>query len=356
MNALTTLLRKYLLVVGLTAGFAALGYAQGVETVCTGQTKKYKANASYPGSEFVWKLTGGTVVDQTASGDTIVVKWSDVPGDYWIKLVEHNFGCQSDTVWLQVNVLQIPSIYLEPTVMLCEGKTVNLTAEDGFDSYLWSTGDETQSITVSEAGEYTIQAQYFCGLVYDTVVVELVPLPFANAGPDITIKKGEGTWLTAENYPDYSYLWAPPEWLDNPESYTTWATPEATTVFNLTVTDQFGCTNTDNVTVIIVEENQEIFIYNGFTPNGDGFNDTWEIMVGPPGSEYEEQIPVNQVYQDVIINVFDRNNHKVFHSIDYNNDWDGTHYKNQNKLPLGTYFYVIKIDDKTFRGTVSILR
>jgi len=343
MSALSTMLRKYLLVVGLITGFTALSFAQGVEEVCTGQTKKYRATTEYSGSEFVWKLTGGTIVNQTVSADTITVTWSNTPGNYWIKLVEHNFGCHSDTIWLQVVVRQIPSINLDPEILLCTGKTVDLDAGSDFENYLWSTGETTQSITVSEEGTYWIEAQSFCGAVYDTVTVTLIPLPIADAGDDAHIKAGESATLTAAYYPDYSYLWDPPEWLTNPESYTTQATPEVTTIFNLTVTDQFGCTNTDNVTVYV--DNEVLTIYNGFTPNNDGFNDYWVI----------DNI---HLFPDVEITVFDRRNNKVFHTVGYENNWDGKHYKTGRDLPFGTYYYIISIPsaDKTFRGTVSILR
>src|SRR5690625_5408101 len=38
---------------------------------------------------------------------------------------------------------------------MCEGSSVELTASEG-ESYSWSTGETTQSITVSEAGEYYV--------------------------------------------------------------------------------------------------------------------------------------------------------------------------------------------------------
>jgi gliding motility-associated-like protein len=343
MDNLTTLLRKYLLVIGLIAGFAALSLAQGVDEVCTGQTKKYKANGSYPDSEFTWKVEGGTIAEQSALGDTIIVVWGNTPGTWWVKLVEHNFGCQSDTIELQVNLQQIPSINLDPLVLLCTGQTVDLDAGPGFESYLWSTDQTTQFITISEGGTYWVQAQSFCGPISDTVVVELLPLPIAEAGDDVYIKVGESATLTATYFSEYSYSWEPPEWLSAPNWYTTQATPDVTTTFNLTVTDQFGCTNTDFVTVFV--DNEVLTIYNAFTPNGDGFNDTWVI----------DNI---DLFPDAEITVFDRRSNKVYHSVGYQNNWDGTHYKTGRQLPYGTYYYIISIPsaEKTFRGTVSIIR
>lgn len=44
---------------------------------------------------------------------------------------------------------------LEGNIDICEGETVELTANYG-DSYTWSTGDTSQTIFVSEPGEYTV--------------------------------------------------------------------------------------------------------------------------------------------------------------------------------------------------------
>ncbi len=343
---LNILIRKYLLVIALIIGFAALGFAQGgdVDTVqvCTGQTKKY-AVGGYGDSFFDWKVEGNSSSSTTVSGDTVTITWGTTPGTYMLKVVEKNFGCHSDTVKLAIRVLQIPSLNLSPLVLLCTGKTVELDPGDGFDTYLWSTGENTQAITVSSAGEYTVNANSVCGETSATVVVNLQPLPVANAGDDVYIAAGESATLSAELFPNYTYTWDPPEWLSNADTYTTVASPDATIVFNLTVTDIHGCTNTDFVTVYV--DNEILTIYNGFTPNGDGFNDTWVIRN-------------IELFPDAEISVYNRSSNVVFKTEGYDNSWNGTHYKTGRKLPFGIYYYVIRIPsaNKTFRGSVSILR
>ena len=53
-----------------------------------------------------------------------------------------------------------PSLTITPGGMIniCSGNTQTLTASPGFSSYLWNTGDTTQSIQVSLAGTYTASA------------------------------------------------------------------------------------------------------------------------------------------------------------------------------------------------------
>ena len=80
-----------------------------------------------------------------------------------------------------------------------------------------------------------------------------------------------------------------------------------------------------------------ITVYNGFSPDGDGINDTWVI-------KDIEHYPYSQTL------VVNRWGTIVFNKIFYKNDWDGTSNKlkselKDNKLPEGTYFYIIKLNN-----------
>ncbi|WP_310589090.1 SdrD B-like domain-containing protein [Fibrella forsythiae] len=82
---------------------------------------------------------------------------------------------------------------------------------------------------------------------------------------------------------------------------------------------------------------QTVFIPEGFSPNGDGINDTF-VITGTLGVT-------------VSLEIFNRWGHRVYYSEDYKNDWDGkpntgTQVGNtSNGLPDGTYFYVVKLSD-----------
>lgn len=91
----------------------------------------------------------------------------------------------------------------------------------------------------------------------------------------------------------------------------------------------------------------DLFIYNGFTPNGDGANDLWII-------DGIEQYPTNTVY------IFNRWGDKLWQQDGYDNVntvWDGAN-GDGAKVPIGTYFYVISIPDANpnhYEGWVQIV-
>ena len=73
-------------------------------------------------------------------------------------------------------------------------------------------------------------------------------------------------------------------------------------------------------------------ISDTFTPNGDGINDTWFIR------DIEN-------YPNSIVKVYNRWGHEVFGTVAYNNDWDAVYKESREKLPPGSYYYVINLGD-----------
>ena len=66
----------------------------------------------------------------------------------------------------------------------------------------------------------------------------------------------------------------------------------------------------------------------GFSPNGDGINDYWQIV----GIDN---------YPNNTITIFNRLGIKVFSSSNYKNDWNG--FFNGKVVPDGTYFYELNL-------------
>ncbi|SVC72769.1 uncharacterized protein METZ01_LOCUS325623, partial [marine metagenome] len=99
----------------------------------------------------------GYYIYNWSNGDTISTITATFPGDYYVTVIDEN-GCSasSDTVTIYLNqfAFDINSI---GTDSLCQpGGQVALDAGSGFFSYQWSTGANTQQITVNSTGNYTV--------------------------------------------------------------------------------------------------------------------------------------------------------------------------------------------------------
>jgi gliding motility-associated-like protein len=85
-----------------------------------------------------------------------------------------------------------------------------------------------------------------------------------------------------------------------------------------------------------------ITIPNAFTPNGDGINDTWNI------------INLNS-YPKVTVEIMNRYGNRVYFSIGYSAAWDGNH--NNVPVPFGVYYYIIKgVSNAPLSGYITVLR
>jgi gliding motility-associated-like protein len=141
-----------------------------------------------------------------------------------------------------------------------------------------------------------------------------------------------------------SYRWEPSTWLSDSTTEAVTTTPLDNIYYTVYGTTADGCVETDRVHVVIA---RVIEVYTGFSPNGDGINDTWTIR---HAAEYGERIRVK---------VFNRWGEPVFESKGYggSNQWDGT--RNGKPLPVGAYYFIIDVDDgqsKPYTGTITILR
>jgi gliding motility-associated-like protein len=97
--------------------------------------------------------------------------------------------------------------------------------------------------------------------------------------------------------------------------------------------------NTQSIEIILSNEGCPILIPEGFSPNGDGVNDFFNI----------------QGLYDVFVNhklfIYNRNGALIFRG-DNNTKWDGTSNNGLGSksvlLPVGTYFYVLYLNEENY--------
>jgi hypothetical protein len=85
------------------------------------------------------------------------------------------------TVSFRLVVQRNPVLAMQTEYYVCENSTVTLTADAGFDTYTWSTGQTGRSITVTEPGNYSVTVANVHGSVTCTKTVNLVVKPSAMA-------------------------------------------------------------------------------------------------------------------------------------------------------------------------------
>jgi hypothetical protein len=207
------------------------------QQICPGDTVIFTAQTGF--TSYTW-FRGGTIV---GTGQTFV---ADTMGHYRVFAIDSS-GCGAFSAFTQVN--QIPvnvNITASGPLTFCQGGTVTLNAGNGFNSYLWSTGANTQNLTVASSGQYSVIVTSGQCFGYDTVNVVVNPLPptpvISSSGPTVFCQGGS-VYLIASS-PTNNYYW------------NTYQTTDSILVTNagtytVTVTDNNGCSKSNSVNVNI---------------------------------------------------------------------------------------------------------
>jgi gliding motility-associated-like protein len=175
----------------------------------------------------------------------------------------------------------------------------------------------------------------------DTITIVRDTPPVVKVSRDTTILPRTSVQLEASGA--FTYKWSPAAWLDHPGIAAPLATPREDITYTVTGRSEHGCYGSAEVNIRI---NDNIFIPNVFSPNGDGINDVFRI--------------VNYGFDELLeFRVFDRWGKVVFHTSGGLNGWDGTY--NGKPAESGTYYYNIQIARKNnlttvMKGDVALIR
>ena len=211
-------------------------------------------------------------------------------------------------------------------------------------AYLWSTGSTDSFITGLDTGNYSLmvtEKTTDC-IVYDKIVVTQPDTLQISADITEDVCRGSKGIIAATvkgGTPPYTYLW-------NDKQTGSSISGLLTGNYELSVTDINGCSK--KMTFTVPDTCTQIIIYDAISPNGDGINDTWNIL----GLEL---FPANTVQ------LFDKWGDEVFSVTNYKNDFAGKGKKGE--LPDGTYYYLVKLNSSnapegkgSFTGYLMIKR
>lgn len=313
--------------------------------------------------------SGGNVLGTTATFMTPVLNTTT---SYYVSI--EDASCQSARAEVKAHVVSVPTPDVEPSInpapgsqviSFCEGNSAVLSAPEGFSSYLWSNGQTSRQITVTESGTYSVLVTDANGCESSpSDEVEVSVLNACNNLPPIiqtalaaVIVEGvvtiDLTLLISDpdNNLDLSTLRLPVSQSEKGASATIGASNELMLSYSgvlftgvdhvlVEVCDFLGECTQENLEIEVVGD---VIIFNGFSPNGDGKNDFF----------YLKYIDLFADTRTNRVTIYNRWGDLVFEMNDYNNAdrvFNGQG-KNGKDLPSGVYFY--KIEFTGSRGVKS---
>ncbi|MGL4598003.1 MAG: gliding motility-associated C-terminal domain-containing protein, partial [Bacteroidia bacterium] len=265
--------------------------------VCEGQNVPLNGGI---GQSWLWS-TGA--VTQNISVNT--------SGSYWVETT--NGPCvKRDTI--VVTVQQLPIVDVGPDSVLCPNSSYTLNAGNPGASYLWSTGDVTQSILVNTAGTYTVVVTMNGCPGSDTVIIQTTsPVGLEDEASLCDVLDIE---LDAGN-PGSTYIW-------NTGATTQSIIVNAAGEYYVLVNNGF-CEIRDTIQVTGSPGEGALFVPNTFTPNSNDLNERFYAK--------------GEGVVDFQMRIFDRWGNLIFETNNINDGWDGK-VKDQVSQ-IDTYVYVI---------------
>jgi gliding motility-associated-like protein len=251
--------------------------------------------------------------------DTKVVDILGYPG---YKLGSDTTACDSDDLIINAGAERISKYAGEETIT-------------PFIDYQWNTGNNERTQEITEPGNYWVEVFDGCFFLRDTIHVEYYPTPEITRLD--TTYYAQVSVLADNGTRPYQFALDDEDRLQDNNTFKKIENGEHAVY----VEDKNGCMA---YTIFMLNSTYDIDIPNFFTPNNDGFNDTWQI-------EGLERLPDSEV------SIFDRygkllRKFKASESI----SWDGEY---QNKpVPSDDYWYVIYLQpvEKLIKGNVTIKR
>lgn len=260
---------------------------------------------------------------------------SEIPQTIYVRLENSNNSQCYSTTSFNIVVVEKPVLLMDDQWPICEGDTVEIIADAGFDEYLWSTGETTQSIIVDATGVYEVIATNIYGNLRcedsmtvsvvqsdEAIITNLETVDWSQSNNEIIVSvSGNG---------DYEYS-IDGFYFQDSNHFTNLYAGEYTVYVN----DKNGCG-------VVMQEVYLLYYPKLFTPNNDGYNDYWKLY----GSNNEP---------DNIIYIYDRYGKLLKQLSPTDIGWNGTF--NGNNLPSSDYWFLLERQNgKQYRGHFTLKR
>jgi gliding motility-associated-like protein len=255
--------------------------------------------------------------------------------------VPQSTDCSKNKVYV-VNVNEAPPSERE-TIYACREKEITLRIAEGWAGIKWDTSPPVNDVAsisykVSQADTVTATATSQGCTYVKTFFIKISEPVVTIEGDGFQVLKGSSVQLEATGNVDI-WEWSPSEGLSSTTIPDPTATPAVSTEYVVTGTDSVGCTAEARVNVFVQEN---AFLPNLFTPNGDGRNDNLMIYGLTNPSKFNFRI-------------FNREGSLVYETKDAGQattvGWNG--YVAGNRQPSGIYYW--RIDGEMSNGDKLML-
>lgn len=274
-----------------------------------------------------FNLTVASVTTQTGAGKKYYPSVADAVNQTNEILTPSPYIAPDGVVYVRVsnaqgcyNIAKITLVVIPPvysTVLkdktICVEDRTTLDAGPGFNSYEWSTGATTQTITNVGVGTYWVKLKTGDCIVTQNVKVYPSEQPVVSS---IEISNTTVTVHVIGGTPPYKYSMDNVNWQES-NIFDNVKRGDAT----IFVKDSYDC---DPIDISIVVPN----LVNVITPNGDGYNDVIDYSALANKKNF-------------VMNIFDRYGNMIFQMDKFSGyKWSGTS-QGGLKVPTGNYWYSV---------------
>ncbi len=248
--------------------------------------------------------------------------------------LEFNGGSNCfDIATFNLIVNPYPASTVGGTYDICPNNTVTISTGENFESYNWSTGETTPTITVDTAGTYSVViTKDGCEATLTYTVNPAEPPQLDHIETTDWTENSNSITIVLTNAAAGQFVFS----LDGTHFQTSnvfEGLPAG--AYTIYVHDTSGC---GDITVTTYLLNYPHF----FTPNGDGHNDFWQIR-------FSSAEPEMKIY------IFDRYGKFLKQLSPMGQGWDGTY--NGQSLPSTDYWFLVeRADGVSKRGHFAMKR